>query len=369
MNKIKLKLFSLLLIPLSWLLYLLFSKHPDIMETLYSKGLNKSFIQGLSRFTGFLPLSVGELLFYFALFFVSFCLIRFLAKLIKSETKWSTMVLSFLLNGLTLFSVVYFLFLSMWGFNYLRPRFKENLSHEANKHTTEELAELYAHLIEEANALSKQTIRNEEDYMLLGYSYQEAFERASLGYDEAAKLFPSLGGSYGRPKPILMSPLMSYTGISGIYSPFTGEANVNVSLVDHAIPAVAMHEMAHQRGYANEDEANFIAFLTSSMHPDVEFKYSGYLLALSYTRLALSRDNPVLLGELSQKLSREVTQDLEQKRLFWKQYEGAVEAFSSKLNDTYLKANGVTEGEKSYGKMVDLLLDYYQLHLKEKTSL
>jgi hypothetical protein len=33
-----------------------------------------------------------------------------------------------------------------------------------------------------------------------------------------------------------------------------------------------------------------------------------------------------------------------------------VQDFSSKVNDLYLKANNQTEGERSYGTVVDLLL-------------
>ncbi|MEG2195682.1 MAG: DUF3810 family protein [Terrisporobacter sp.] len=34
------------------------------------------------------------------------------------------------------------------------------------------------------------------------------------------------------------------------------------------------------------------------------------------------------------------------------------------MNNTYLKSNGVKEGTQSYGKVVELLLTYYQLYEK-----
>ena len=34
--------------------------------------------------------------------------------------------------------------------------------------------------------------------------------------------------------------------------------------------------------------------------------------------------------------------------------------FSNKINDTYLKANAQSDGVKSYGRMVDLLLAKYR---------
>ena len=38
---------------------------------------------------------------------------------------------------------------------------------------------------------------------------------------------------------------------------------------------------------------------------------------------------------------------------------------ASKINDTYLKSNGVYDWEKSYGRMIDLLLEYYFQEIKD----
>jgi len=62
--------------------------------------------------------------------------------------------------------------------------------------------------------------------------------------------------------------------------PFTGEANVNISMPHTSIPFTACHEMAHQIGFAREDEANFIAYIACKNHPSPDFQYSGILSAL-----------------------------------------------------------------------------------------
>jgi len=64
---------------------------------------------------------------------------------------------------------------------------------------------------------------------------------------------------------------MSYLGIGGVYFPFTGEANVNISMPHTSIPFTACHEMAHQIGFAREDEANFIAYIACKNHPSPDF--------------------------------------------------------------------------------------------------
>ena len=364
MKSITFKLLGLLLIPFALLLYSIFSMFPHAGEAFYSLSLNKVFIQSLSRLTGLFPFSVSEFLIYLIIPACVIYIIYTLWRLFNTPKSWPIILLHFVLNGLLSFSILYFLFMSMWGYNYLRPHFGETIGIEITAHNTSELAELYSYLVEETNALSEKTSRNAEGVMVIDRGYRSVFERAHLGYDQASKLFPGLEGSYGKPKAIVSSEAMSYTGIGGIYIPFTAEANVNVSLLDISLPSTTMHEMAHQRGYANEDEANFIAFLTCKFHPDIDFQYSGYLLALTHTASALAHDQPALLQELNQDLSSLVIDDIRRHHAFWKQYEGKAEALSSKMNDVYLKVNGVSDGTKSYGRMVDLLLGYYDAYIK-----
>ena len=63
---------------------------------------------------------------------------------------------------------------------------------------------------------------------------------------------------------------------------------------------------------------------------------------------------------LNEKLSDGVRRDLNDQRDYWKQYEGKVEETFTQMNQTYLKLNGVNDGVQSYGRVVDLLLAYYE---------
>ena len=62
---------------------------------------------------------------------------------------------------------------------------------------------------------------------------------------------------------------------------------------------------------------------------------------------------------------QEVKNDIQYRIDFWDDYSGKIEKVASKINDTYLKSNGVDDGEKSYGRMLDLLLEYYFQEIKE----
>lgn len=368
MKNTKIKLFCLILFPFSLLINHLLSKYPHIVDIYYSSGINKFFIQMLSTITGIFPFSLFEIGLFIIVPLVIFYVFYNIIKICQERKKRKVRLLNFLLTLSASCSLIYFLFLSTWGLNYNRPHLSKTINLPTKKYTTEELSELYAYLIYEVNSLSNYTVRSEEDYMIIPGDNKDILKRARLGYINASKYFPNLAGNYGDPKPILASEFMNYTGIAGIYFPFTAEPNVNIALVDSSIPSTAMHEMAHQRGYANEDECNFIAFLTCSMHPDVDYRYSGYLLALNYTASALAKNNSNTLAVLNQDLSPRVRNDLSHLRNYNKRYEGKIETISLKVNDTYLKANGIADGEKSYGRMVDLLLSYYQLYIKKETS-
>ena len=54
------------------------------------------------------------------------------------------------------------------------------------------------------------------------------------------------------------------------------------------------------------------------------------------------------------------------KEAYWHKYDNRViTTLSDKLNDTYLKVNNQTDGVKSYGRMLDLLLAQYKNGLNE----
>ena len=61
-----------------------------------------------------------------------------------------------------------------------------------------------------------------------------------------------------------------------------------------------------------------------------------------------------------EQLDPQAIEDLGENNRFWDQFEGTVAEVSTKVNDTYLKAHSQTDGVKSYGRMVDLMLVYYR---------
>ena len=134
-----------------------------------------------------------------------------------------------------------------------------------------------------------------------------------------------------------------------------------MAIPDYSIPSTMLHELAHLRGFMREDEANFIAYLAGMESDHPEIQYSSTMLALIISGNALYDEDTSLYFEIRDQYSKEIVNDIRANARYWQQYEDTViSTMSNKINDTYLKANDQSDGVKSYGRMVDLLLAKYR---------
>lgn len=341
---------------------------PGAVETIYSRGLFPPLGQGLNLLTGFLPFSLAEAIVWSLPVAGAIWLVLLARAMVKAGRGARLRLLARRLAALVAaLSVAYVAFVVLWGLNYSRRPFAQDAGLDVRPASVDELASLCAHLIDRTNALRLEVRETPitEPYtgsngaggvMTLTYTVRATLDRAQLGYDRAAAIYPFLGGRYGPPKGVLSSALWSYTGIAGMYFPFTGEANVNVAAPESSIPFSACHEMAHQRGFAREDEANYIGYLACRLHPDADFRYSGFLGATIEAMNQLFRYDPERAKALAAGYSDGVRRDLIEVSDYWRAHEGPVSEATDRVNDSYLKANGQPEGVMSYGRMVDLLL-------------
>ena len=206
------------------------------------------------------------------------------------------------------------------------------------------------------NTISGEVDRDSSGVMTLEAPEGEGAVEAVHGLAEE---FPALEGYYPQPKKLLLSEFLSYQGLTGIYSPFTVEANYNGDMTAYNIPFTTCHELSHLRGFMQEEEANFIAFLACIQSDRTDFRYSGYLSGWVYCMNALYRAGHESWQEVRLLLAEEAEADLEANSAFWDAYEGRISEAADKINDTYLKANGQADGVKSYSRMVDLIVAYF----------
>ena len=75
---------------------------------------------------------------------------------------------------------------------------------------------------------------------------------------------------------------------------------------------------------------------------------------------ALYRADHESWREVKPLLTEEAGPDLEADSTFWDEYEGRISETADKINDTYLKVNGQADGVRSYSRMVDLIVAYFE---------
>ncbi len=294
------------------------------------------------RLFGLFPFSIAELGLYGAaagLFVQTYGMVRKKRRFLQTV---STMFL--------FLSSLLFLYAACCGVNYYRNPFSSYLERVDGASTRERLLELCEWLGEGAN----------ETWLELGEtedSFEHLQQKGVAAMDGLAKEYSFLSGYYPLPKPVLFSWILSVQQCSGVYSPFTIEANYNRDMVSYNIPHTICHELSHLKGFMREDEANFIGYLACMGSDDADYRYSGYLMGWIYAGNALYRVDPEAYWQVYGELSDAVRQDLQENNRFWAQYEGRAAEAAEAVNDAYLKVNGQPEGVETYGRVVDLMLE------------
>lgn len=356
--KYKWKFLFIILIPLAFFIKWLMSLSPEITEKYYSQSIYKYIMQPISQFTGLVPFSVAEIVIILLAIYIPLRTIYAIIKAIRN--KKPAFFLSFIANILLVCSVYFFLQTIFWTINYERLSFADNAGIKIQASSVDELESLCNILIDNTNTLRQQVALDENGVMTITGGFKSIKERSETAFQNLQKTFPFLDGKYGLPKPVLLSRLMSHTNIIGIYTCITGEANIDTDIPDIGLISTTLHEMVHQRGFAREDEANYISYIACMSHPDPDFKYSGSSMALTYSMNALYSVDKDRYFKLIQRYSEGYLKDLQNEQEYWKQYQGITKQLADRMNDTYLKLNGEADGVKSYGRMVDLLLAQYR---------
>lgn len=344
---------------------------PSVVEALYSRGLFPLIADGLGRIAGRFQQSLTQVM---VLLTVALLVAALTAAVVITFRKRS------LARGfgpphrwLALLAVAVWAFYGLWGLNYSRQSVTRRLDLEKPESTTEDLTRLARVLALEVNRTFAWAERGGQIDPEAGHSDSpEAPRRPSASRiridrlsiaDRLAAAYGSLQPAYAEralssPKfPSLASRVMTRAGISGFYFPFTGEANVNALLPDASVPFTMAHEMAHQRGTAREDEANFWAYLACRETGLAAARYSGSLHAFGIALNALWREEPDSARALTlEVLDPGPMRDRAAIRAFWDRHEGPASRAATRVNDSYLKVNAQRAGVRSYGLAVELLL-------------
>lgn len=358
------KSWLLILLPISWLIIRLVKYNSQIAEFVFSRGIYKGYARFLSSVTGLLPFSLMELGIILIPIVIIISSFIFLKDLIRNKDNRIKKIGEVAVTLICIFSVVLFWITVVCNVNYYRYTFSDISGLIVEDSSLELLEELCIDLANRANDLREQ-IQNEDENGVMKLSYDNFRDMGKEGLES----FIHMNEEYGvfdykvaLPKAIYFSRFMSYTDLVGVYSPLTMETNINIDVADYSIPSTMNHELAHAYGFMREDEANFIAYLACGKSNNIEFKYSGIMLALIHAGNQLSRKDQEAYNRLWDMYSDGVVSDLRENSIYWAQFaDNKISEVSNVINDTYLKSNNQEDGVQSYGRMVDLLLAEYRV--------
>ena len=293
-----------------------------------------------------------------------------IAVLIFAVLVLSSLVLVFVFKGsliqwlgwvLAAVSLVFCLNTGVYGLNYYAGPIEEDLRLEMYDYTQQELEYAAIYYRDKANNIAVQLPRDAQG--IVSYStFEELAERAGNGFRSLVidRSFSIFGGDYTPVKALGWADMYTSMGITGFTCFLTGEAAVNPQIPSVTQPFTICHEMAHRLCVAQEDAANFAAYLACEASASREYQYSGYFMAFRYCYNALYSVDPAAALRILDGCVNELVWDIEYYNNFFSSNrdEQATEVANT-VNDTYLKVSGDEDGIASYGAVCDYLVNWY----------
>lgn len=348
-NKLRTILIGLLFVQL--IAIQIMGTNPLFIEAYYSNGIYPYISQFWRGILGWIPFSVGDLF----IFILTFLIAKTIYKLIKKRISLKNSVL----NMMAWASVLLFFFYINWGINYFRVPLSDKLNFTITEYSNNKLEKLANRLIQKTNQLQLELTGEDTLKVIVPYTYSELYKMAPKGYRNIKNNYPFLDYQTPAIKSSLMSTFQSYIGVSGYLNPLSGEAHININGIKTSAPNTISHEMAHQIGYAAENEAEFIGFLATTHHPDAYFNYSGYKNAMLHSVYEMRRRDTIIFKRLLKQLNPGIQKDLQDNRTLYLKYKNPFEPYIKKGYHLFLKSNKQKDGIQSYNRMVLLLINYY----------
>ena len=256
--------------------------------------------------------------------------------------------------GLTIWAA----FCLLWGINNWTDSFQKKSGIYAQPVAAEDLASVTLYFAQQLAESADGVARDENGAFAV--PREEILSDSIRVYNALEEQFPFLAYNEVGVKGVHFSRIMSRLDLTGIFCPFTAEANVNMDAPASRLPCTAAHELAHQRGVFSEQECNFLGILASTTSGIPAYEYSGWMSAFIYAGNALYSVDPELYWSIRELLPEEVEQDFAVSAAYWAQFQNkAVQKVSNTVYDGVLKAWGEELGIQSYGTVVDLLVAYY----------
>ncbi|NLU95661.1 DUF3810 domain-containing protein [Chitinophaga sp. Ak27] len=307
--------------------------------------------------TGIVPFSIGDVIYTAWIIGGIFYLLNLCYKLVRLAWEDTGMLV---LKGIHFLLKAYLFFLVLWGGNYERNPLTADTGVVTTRYNTQQLYQLSDTLLQLVN-LEKANTGDTMGVMKADTSATPVFQRAIAAYAAAAHTWPALQYEAPSIKPSLYGKWLNYTGVTGYLNPFTGEAQVNTTVPAVLVPFITCHEIAHQLGYAPEEDANFVGYLAATSIPDSHFRYAAHFDMFMYSVRQLAYHDTTLAKNIWSRVVPGVKADHKAIIRFYEAYTGKTDEFFTAAYDRYLKANKQDKGIRSYSEVTGWLIAYFKI--------
>ncbi len=313
------------------------------VENVYSRDLYPMWQWPLTTISNLVPVALLDLLLLVAIGCAGWR-VWLLVRVPRGRRlrMWSTT----LADSVGVAAIAYVMFIGVWGCNYQRQPLTEKLDYHAERVTADNLLALARESVAQLNALHAGAHR--------------------VGWPALDRLRDTLGPSFhrldgflgrrrptvlGRPKTTLLAPYFRSAAIDGMIDPFFLETLVNSEVLPFERPFLVAHEWAHLAGYADEGEANFLAWLVC-LAGDEGGRYSAWLFLAPRLWRALPAAARLKLSVLEPGPRRDLAAIDERVG----RAQPVVSRYARNVYDRFLKAHRVEAGVRSYDAVVRLVL-------------
>ena len=313
----------------------------------------------LGQVSYLVPFSVMEVLCILLVLLVAGYVVVGAVSLFRAKGHRRSTAYRLLLGAVCIGLTVQTAFTYLWEPHFYVGSFQELSGITAQPVTKADLLAVTQYFADQVTETADGVARDETG--LFAVDRETILENSVHVYDRLSETFPFLQFPDKGVKPVHFSHVMSALDFTGIYCPYTGEANVNMDSPACLLPSTAAHELAHQRSITSEQECNFLAVLSSTTCGDPAYQYSGWLLGYIHLGNALYSVDPDAYIAVRDALPETVRRDLQDNNQYWAQFrDSTAKKVSNKVYDGFLKNYGEEDGLQSYGAVVDLLVAYYR---------
>jgi len=344
-------------------LVLSFSYWPAGISAFYTPYIFRPISNLLRILIGKIAFPLGEWVYLFLVILLIFNVFKWLY---KNKTHFSSLIFwkhqgVRFLNGIVIIFIVFEL---MWGLNYqkLDPSTDFGLQVPV-AYTESQMDSLSLTLINELNV----TRSKMRDFDPKTINFDTIYSQNRAEFAKIAQKRPFLKYQNPALKMAFFSNWGDYFGYTAFYQPLTGEAIVRGDLPKFTWPFTMSHEIAHQLGYASEDQANFIAYVIGVESDKPLFNYATQLQLFTYAQFAhlnfiAKRGDFKSYKEVAERnkslLSPQVLADRKEIKSFFLKKQDLQIQGSSEMYNQFLKWNHQSKGIDSYNDVLLWVLAY-----------